>query len=205
MKAKFIQYFDILSGKEEEFRNFSSKNYIPGINDMGLLKIVGSWYVAAGEGPYCIFESMADSVKNINKLLQLEEFGKLNNLLHFLTTNYKTKILAPTGRVESIVPEHKNFRFNHHYDVIYDKYDDYLKFIKEAHIPTMEELGVTIIGGWYVAVGPAPNIVIEGSCTSIEQILYAVGSEKYQELTAKLLTMVKGFGSKILVDMGLIS
>jgi hypothetical protein len=33
----------------------------------------------------------------------------------------------------------------------------------------------------------------------------AIGSERYRLLTAKLLTMVNGFGSKILVDTGLLS
>jgi hypothetical protein len=32
----------------------------------------------------------------------------------------------------------------------------------------------------------------------------AIGSERYRRLTAKLLTMVDGFGSKILVDTGVL-
>ncbi len=204
MIVKFIQYCDVLSGREEEFRKFSLKSYIPGINETGLLKIVSSWYVTAGESPYYIMEGVADSVKNVNELLQMEEFKKLNHLMHFLTTNYKTKILVPTGRVESVVPEYKNFRFNHHYDIIYDKYDDYVKFIEDEHGPTMENLGIRIIGGWNVAIGPGPNTVIEGSCTSVRQILDVIGSKEYQELTSELLTMVNGFGSKILVPTGLI-
>jgi hypothetical protein len=107
--------------------------------------------------------------------------------------------------VEGIVPEHITCRFNHHYNINYDKYDDYTKFIKNEHIPTMEALGIKIIGGWDVAIGPGPNIVIEGSCTRVKQILTAIGSEKYQALTSKLLTMVSGFGSKILVATGLVS
>ncbi len=205
MTVKFIQYWDVLSEREEEFRKFALKSYIPGINDTGLLKIIESWYVASGEGPYYIMEGVAGSVKNVNNLLQMDEFQKLNHLLHFLTTNYKTKLLVPTDPVENVVPEHKNYRFNHHYDVIYDKYDDYLRFIKDEHIPTMDELGVKIIGGWYVAIGPGPNIVIEGSCTNAKQILEAIGSKRYQELISKLLTMVNGFGSKILVATGLVS
>jgi len=203
MIVKFIQYCDPLSGHEDEFKNFVPKNYLPGINETGLLKVVGSWYVASGEGPSYIMEGVADSVKSIHKLLQLEEFQKLNHLMHFMITNYKTKILAPTGRVESIVPEYKNFRFNHHYDIIYDQYDDYLSFIEEAHIPTMEKLGIKMIGGWYVALGSGPNIVTEGSCGSVKQILDAIGSEEYRKLTSKLLTMVNGFGSKVLVPSGL--
>lgn len=205
MSVKFIQYWDVLSEREEEFRKFVLKSYIPGVNETGFLKIVESWNVAAGEGPYYIMEGVANSVKNVNTLFQLDEFQKLNHLLHFLITNYKSKLLVPTGPIVGVVPEHKNFRFNHHYEVIYEKYDNYVEFLQNEHIPIMEALGVKIIGGWYAAIGPAPNIVIEGSCPSVKQILEAIGSERYRNLISKLFTMVDGFGSKILVANGLVS
>lgn len=205
MTVKFIQYWDVLSEREDEFSKFVKKSYIPGINETGYIRIVGSWHVAAGEGPHSIMEGVADSVKNVHNLLQLEDFKKLSHLLHFLITNYKSKLLVPTGPVEGIVPADKNYRFNHHYDVNYDKYDDYMAFIINEQLPTMEELGVKMIGGWYVAIGPGPNMVVEGACPSIKTIMDAIGSERYRRLVANLLSMVNGFGSKILVDTGLLS
>ena len=148
MTVKFIQYWDVLSEQENEFSKFVAKNYIPGINETGYLKIVGSWHVASGEGPYFIMEGVADSVKNVHSLLQLDEFKKLSHLLHFLITNYKSKLLVSTGPIEGVVPEDRNYRFNHHYDVIYDKFDNYITFMKDEHIPIMEELGVKLIGAW---------------------------------------------------------
>ena len=204
MTVKFIQYWDVLSEQENEFSKFVVKNYIPGINETGYLKIVGSWHVAAGEGPYFIMEGVADSVKNVHSLLQLDEFKKLSHLLHFLITNYKSKLLVPTGPIEGVVPEDRNYRFNHHYEVIYDKFDNYITFMKDEHLPIMEELGVKLIGAWYVAIGPGPNMVVEGACPSAKIIMEAIGSERYRRLTAKLLTMVDGFGSKILVDTGVL-
>ena len=204
MTVKFIQYYDILSGKDDEYRNFISKSYIPGINETGFLEIVGSWYLASGEGPYHIMEGVADSVKSIHQLLLLDDFKKLNHLLHFLITNYKTKIMVPTGTIESQLPRETNFRFNHHYDINYARYDDYVRFIRKEHFPTMEKLGIKMIGGWYVALGPGPNIVAEGSCANVKRILEVIGSREYGELTSKLLAMVDGYGSKILVPTGLV-
>jgi len=204
MTVKFIQYWDVLSERKDEFSKFMAKSYIPGIDETGYLKIVGSWHVASGEGPYYIMEGVADSVKNIHSLLQLDEFKKLSHLLHFLITNYKSKLLVPTGPIEGVVPKDKNYRFNHHYDVIYDKYDDYMAFMQDEHLPIMEELGIKMIGAWYVAIGPGPNLVVEGACPSAKIIMDAIGSERYRGLTAKLLTMVDGLGSKILVDTGLL-
>ena len=204
MTVKFIQYWDVLSEREDEFSKFVAKSYIPGINETGYLKIVGSWHVASGEGPYFIMEGVADSVKNIHSLLQLDEFKKLSHLLHFLITNYKSKLLVPTGPIEGVVPEDKHYRFNHHYDVIYDKFDDYITFMKDEYLPVMEALGVKMIGAWYVAIGPGPNMVVEGACPGVKIIMDTIGSERYRRLTAKLLTMVDGFGSKILVDTGVL-
>lgn len=205
MTAKFIQFFDILSGKENEFIHFASKNYIPGIQAMGQTQIVGSWNVAAGEGPYCILESLADSVEDINRLLIQEEFKKLNHLLHFLVTNYKTKILAPTGHVPEEMPHGLNYRFNQHYNINYAKYDEYIRFIKQEHIPVMDTLGIKVIGRWYVAIGPGPNIVVEGSCASAKQIVEALGTVEYRDLTSKFFDLVGNFGSKILVPTGLLN
>ena len=204
MTVKFIQYWDVTSEREDEFSKFVAKSYIPGINETGYLKIVGSWHVASGEGPYFIMEGTAASVKNVHSLLQLDEFKKLNHLLHFLITNYKSKLLVPTGPVEGVVPEDKNYRFNHHYNVIYNKFDDYIAFMQDEHLPVMEELGIKMIGAWYVAIGPGPNLVVEGSCPSAKIITEAIGSERYRRLTARLLTMVDGFGSKILADAGVL-
>jgi hypothetical protein len=204
MTVKFIQYFDIFSERDEEYGSFVSKSYIPSINETGLLKIVGSWFVAAGEGPYHIMEGVADSVKSVNKLLQLDEFKKLTYLFHFLITNYKTKIMVPMDCLESQIPSETNFRFNHHYDIHSENFAEYFNFIKEEFIPTVEKQGIKMIGGWEVAIGPGPNIVVESSCSSVKQILNTIGSPEYGSLTTKLLDMVCNFGSKILVPTGLV-
>lgn len=204
MSAKFIQYCDVLPGKMEEFRKFAAKSYLPGLNETGLLKLVGVWSVAAGEGPYCIMEGVAESVKAINQLLALDEFKKLNHLMHFLTTNYATKILAPTGKVESYLPAEPHCRFNHHYNLISQRRQEYDRFKAEEQLPALREMGIQVIGSWYVALGPGPQIVVEGSCPDTESILKAIGSDRYRKVTNKLLTMATDFGSKILVPMGLL-
>jgi hypothetical protein len=203
MSAKFIQFFDVLPDKQEEFENFLRKNYIPGINETDLMKVVGSWRVASGEGPYHILESLAASLKDIHAYIQLDHIQKLNHLFHFLITNYKTKVMVPTGHLEAAIPEGVHYRFNHHYDMDTLRFDEYTRYMRENHIPAMESLGIQMIGGWHVAIGPGPNIVVEGAADSIETILAAVGSPEYRKLNDKLTTMVTKFGSKILVPTGL--
>jgi hypothetical protein len=205
MTVKFIQFFDILPDKQEEFDHFALKNYIPGMDETGLLKMAGSWRVASGEGPTHILESVAESLNDVNNVLQMDYIKRLNHLFHFLITNYKTKIMAPTGYLESEIPKGTHFRFNHHYDINFEQFDQYSAFMKDDHIPTMERLGIRMVGGWYVAIGPGPNIVVEGAASSVQKILDAIGSNEYRSLTDRLLTMVTKLGSKILAPTGLVS
>lgn len=205
MKAKFIQFFDIHPGKEDEFNHFVKNNYIPGIHALSLTKIIGFWHVGAGEGPYCVLESTADSMQDINRLLMNEEFIKLNNLLHFLITNYKTKILASTGQPVKDAPKGVHYRFNHHYNVHPTHRDTYLNFMDNCFIPAMEKLNIKVIGRWQVALGPGPRVVVEGSCSNATQILKAIGTGEYRKLTSKIYTLADTFGSKILVPTGLLN
>lgn len=204
MTAKFIQFFDVLPDKQGEFENFVLKNYIPEIHDTGLLQVVGSWRVASGEGPYHILESTAGSLKDIHAHIQLDHIQKLNHLFHFLITNYKTKVMVPTGHLEASIPQGFHCRFNHHYDLDSNRFEAYSEYMRASHIPTMERLGIRMIGGWHVAIGPGPNIVVEGASESVQGILDVVGSEEYRELTDRLVNMVSKFGSKILVPTGLV-
>jgi hypothetical protein len=202
MAAKLIQFFDVLPDKQEEYDHFILKNYIPEVNETGLLKVVGSWRVASGEGPNHILESLASSLEDIHAHIQLDHIQKLNHLFHFLITNYKTKVMVPTGHLEAAIPEEVHYRFNHHYDMDSNRFEDYSQYMQGSYIPTMERLGIRMIGGWHVAIGPGPNIVVEGASSSVQTILGVLGSREYRELIDQLNTMVTKFGSKILVPTG---
>ncbi len=202
MFAKFIQYFNVLSGHQREFDRFVVDNYIPQVKGSGLMGIVGSWYVAAGEGPYFILEGLAESMEGVNLLLDQDDFQKLDHLLRFMIAGYKSKILVPAGGVRRVGPLDGQCRFNHHYDVLSERQPDYDRFLREVQAPTMDRLGIEIIGAWCVGIGPGPNTVVEGSCPSVRRILQAVASPEYKAMIAGLQSMVTCFGSKILVPSG---
>lgn len=198
MTVKFIQYFDVVSGQEEEFRSFSLESYFPTLRDIGLVQPIGAWYVACGEGPYCIFESTAESVGRVHRLLELDDFVKLNRLLHFLVTNYKSKMLLKSGLVEARRPQGRHFRFNHHFEVGADARDDFERFFSETYLPLMNEAGIDVIGAWEEAVGPGPGFVTEGASDGIARIMRNIAGPEYQGMIREMFTLVSGFGSKIL-------
>ncbi|MBU0513850.1 MAG: hypothetical protein KJ621_03670, partial [Proteobacteria bacterium] len=197
------QYFNVLSGRQREFDRFLIDNYIPQIDGSGLMRMVGSWHVAAGEGPYFILEGVAESMAGVNELLDQDDFQKLDHLLRFMIAGYKSKILSPRGEVSGVgLPVDGKCRFNHHYDLRSESREEYDRFLREVQAPTMARLGVEFIGGWYVGIGPGPNTVVEGSCVSVRRILEAIASDQYRRMIAELQAMVTCFGSKILVPSG---
>ena len=139
----------------------------------------------------------------MNQLLQDEEFYKLKRLLLFLITGYKTKVLLPTNRFENkISGTLLNCQFNQHYDLVYDKYEEYINFITGEHIPILNILGIDISGEWEVCIGAGPNLITEGQCRSTRQLFKALEGEEYKRSTVRLLNLVKGYGSKILIPTG---
>ena len=203
MLVKFIQYWDVLSGKEEEFDTFLLKNYIPDINQSGLVKVTRSFNVLAGEGPHFILEGTSDSVKSINRLFQDDDFQKLKRILLFLVTGYKTKVLVSTGRFDNRLFEGKGHcQFNHRYDISDGKLEEYAEFIVNEHIPALVGLGIHMGGEWEVGIGAGPNLIVEGHCENAQQLFEALNSVQYRQSTDKLLTMTTGYGSRILFPTG---
>ncbi len=49
--------------------------------------------------------------------------------------------------------------FTQYWDVIPGKFDEYSGFVTHDYNPTLERLGIKLVGGYYVAVGEGPRIV----------------------------------------------
>jgi len=199
--AKFIQYFDIISGQEQEFERFAKETYIPGIAKTGLSKIVGGWNVVVGEGPSTIFEAISESPDDIYDLLEHDEFEKLNRLMQFLVTNYRSKILIPLGEGKYPQPVEKVVRFNHHFNLDHRDHAQASQYLFESHLPSLEKLGLNILGVWETQIGPEPNTVIETWATDIGTVMNALDSSTYCDGITTLKKNANGFGSRILTTM----
>ncbi len=85
----FNQHWDIIPGKEEEYTEFAINHYIPTMKKIGITP-VGGFYVVVGEGPRVISVGTVDSLQKLQKAMETEEY----------VTDYSSRILAPTGRIE---------------------------------------------------------------------------------------------------------
>ncbi len=97
---KFNQYFNINPGKEKEYTEFIAKDHLPTMEKLGI-KMTGGWQVVVGPGPYIVAEGTATSIVNIAKALESDEYKRITNkLTSKYVTDYSSRILAPTGRLE---------------------------------------------------------------------------------------------------------
>jgi hypothetical protein len=62
-------------------------------------------------------------------------------------------------------------KLNHYWTIIYDKKNDYDKFIIKKFIPKINQLGMHTVAGWSVLVGAYNEIILE----SVSNDLYPEG------------------------------
>lgn len=97
---KFNQYYNVVPGKEEEHYRFVKDECMPGMQQLGV-PVTGAWRLVIGEGPTILAECTARNIVDIAKAIDTDTFRKLvRRLKKYYATDYASRILAPTGRIE---------------------------------------------------------------------------------------------------------
>jgi hypothetical protein len=97
---KFNQYFDILPGREAEYRKFLEAEFIPKMDKLGI-KVTHLWKAIIGSGPFINVEGTSPRIEDIAKCIATDEYRMLvRTLKSKYVMNYQSRILAPTSRVE---------------------------------------------------------------------------------------------------------
>jgi hypothetical protein len=97
---KFNQYYNVVPGREEEHYHFVKDECMPGMQKLGV-PITEGWRLAVGAGPRTLAECSARSLGDIASAIDSDEFRRLvRTLKKEFATDYNSRILAPTGRIE---------------------------------------------------------------------------------------------------------
>ena len=97
---KFNQYYNVLPGMESEHYRFVKEECIPGMKELGV-PVTGAWRLVIGEGPRILAESTGRNIVDIAKAIDTSEFRQMvRSLKKTYATDYSSRILAPTGRIE---------------------------------------------------------------------------------------------------------
>lgn len=92
--------------------------------------------------------------------------------------------------------------FSQYWDVIPGKFDEYSKFVSTEYNPALENLGIKLLGGYYVAVGQGPRIFAIGTVEEADYLRHILATEDYRVLSSKLFRLVHHYGSKLWVSSG---
>jgi hypothetical protein len=97
---KFNQYWNLIPGMAKEYSEFVTTDFIPTIESIGL-QVTAGWRVVVGSGPYILAESSAPSIVDIARAIDNDEFRRVMlKLKTTYVTDYHSRILAPTGRID---------------------------------------------------------------------------------------------------------
>lgn len=91
--VKFIQMWDVVPEKKDEYERFVSKVYYPLMEAAGI-HVAGEWEVFIGDGPHFICEARVNEYESLIDNLQQREFRKAKTALKQLIENYQSRLLA---------------------------------------------------------------------------------------------------------------
>ena len=199
MAVKFNQYWRIISHQREEYGKFIIKEFIPGMNSLGV-HVVAGWSVLVGSYSEMLLESMSNDLELIEKCLKNPKFSDLLDALLNYVQDYKTKVLIPTGRKGSYAPDIKQdtIKFNQTWDIIGKTRDEYDDFVINEYYPLLEAAGITVAGEWLVLIGDGPHIICEGRVHDTHELINTLSSKKFRTARRKLKGLVENYESRVL-------
>ena len=94
MAVLFVQNWDIIEGREDDYSRFVADRYIPVTTSLGFVS-VGGFYVEVGFGPGIIAVLSTENVADLSRMMVEKRLKNLNLELKGLVENYRAGIWNP--------------------------------------------------------------------------------------------------------------
>jgi hypothetical protein len=95
--VKLLMTWDILPGREQEYFEFVVREFIPGMQRLGL-EPTDAWFTMFGEQPQIMASFQMPTLSSLNQVLGSTGWDDLTRLLLDYVENFKYKIVpAKTG------------------------------------------------------------------------------------------------------------
>jgi hypothetical protein len=92
--------------------------------------------------------------------------------------------------------------FTQYWDVIPGRFDEYSEFMTNNYNPTLNRIGIKLLGGYYVAVGQGPRIIAVATVDEKDYLRKILATDEYREVVGKLHNIVQNYASKLWVSSG---
>ncbi len=92
MAVKILMTWDILTGREQEYFEFVVRDFIPGIQHMGM-EPSDAWFTMYGPQPQILVSAQMPTVSSLQKTLNSSEWKDLTGRLLDYVDNFAYKIV----------------------------------------------------------------------------------------------------------------
>jgi hypothetical protein len=92
MAVKLLMTWDILPGREQEYFEFVVREFIPGVQRMGL-EPSDAWFTMYGEQPQIMAVVQTSSINTLNRVLKSNDWEMLKRQLLDYVEDFKYKIV----------------------------------------------------------------------------------------------------------------
>ncbi len=92
MAVKLLMTWDILPGREQEYFEFVVREFIPGVQRLGL-EPSDAWFTMYGEQPQIMAVVQTSSINTLNRVLKSNDWEALKRQLLDYVEDFKFKIV----------------------------------------------------------------------------------------------------------------
>ncbi len=98
MSYKLLMQWDIKPGRDQDYFEFMVRDWVPGIQRLGVQPIA-SWYTVYShdDAPQIIAEALTDNLDTMREVLEGEGWKELHLRLLDYVENYSHKVVRTTG------------------------------------------------------------------------------------------------------------
>jgi len=96
MNVKVIMSWDIIPGREQEYFEFVVRNFMPGVQKMGMA-LSDAWVTIYGDHPQILVGAVVPGLQKAEKIIDSDAWQKLNNRLLDYVKNYDLKVAPLQG------------------------------------------------------------------------------------------------------------
>lgn len=96
MAVKLLMTWDIKQGREAEFFEFQVREWVPGLQKLGL-EPTDAWYTMYGTSPQIMIGGTAKNLRAMNQILATDEWLTLKDQLLGLVDNFDQKVVKASG------------------------------------------------------------------------------------------------------------
>ncbi len=96
-EVKLMMTWDILPGREEDYFEFHVRQFIPALEEMGLI-LHEAWLTVYGKYPRLMAEAVISSYPRARKVLESESWHTLGNHMKDYADNFEYKLIPSRTR-----------------------------------------------------------------------------------------------------------